>query len=251
MTSINHIPQQFYVEPLSIYFKIPKVLYKLFEDDKDTIDEVLDSILRFNGILPVYIDIVKNMAFVHLDQWKKISKYALMIQNEIIEKGFYDIVIKNNKKSVDTFIRLKYNTSLKNKNIQLIREWNRKSEAISLISKKLNRVLNNERENKIIIETLKSDLIYSNSTNIGKDEYILELKNQINLLNTKVSEITQELNDDKDEICILQANLKVQQEIFQEAQDIGEEKIRRQRKLIRKLKIKLSEICDPVYHDDV
>jgi hypothetical protein len=251
MTSVNHNPQQFYVEPLSIYFKIPKVLYKLFEDDKDTIEQCLDKILRISGMVPIYIDIVKNMAFIHLDQWKRVSPSMLMIQNEIIEKGFCDIVVKNNKKSVDTFIRLKYNTSLKNKNIQLIREWNRKSEAISLISNKLNGVLNNQRENKIIIETLKSDLIYSNSVNIGKDEYILELKHQINLLNTKVSDITQELHHDKDEICILQANLKIQQEIFQEAEDISEEKIKRQRKLIRKLKVKLSEICDPVYHDDV
>jgi len=211
----------------------------------------LDEILRFIGILPVYIDIVKNMAFVHQEQCKKISKSTLFIQNEIIEKGFYDIAVKLMKSQLITFIRLKYNTSLKNKNIQLIREWNRKSEATYLISKNLNSVLNNERENKIIIETLKSDLIHSNSTNIGKDEYILELKHQITLLNTKVSDITQELHNDKDEICILQANLKVQQEIFQEAEDIGEEKIRRQRKLIRKLKVKLSEICDPVYHDDV
>ena len=113
MTSVNHIPQQFYVEPLSIYFKIPKVLYKLFEDDEDTIEEGLDKILRISGMVPFYIDIVKNMAFIHLDQWKRVSPSMLMIQNEIIEKGFCDIVVKNNKKSVDTFIRLKYNNSLK------------------------------------------------------------------------------------------------------------------------------------------
>ena len=72
-----------------------------------------------------------------------------------------------------------------------------------------------------------------------KDEYILKLKHQIKLLNIKVSDITQELHHDKEEVCILQANLKVQQEIFQESEDINEEKIRRQCKLIHKLKLKL------------
>ena len=49
--------------------------------------------------------------------------------------------------------------------MQLIREWNRKSEAISLISKKLNDILDKQQENKIITETLKFDLLYSKSLN--------------------------------------------------------------------------------------
>ena len=240
MTSVNNFHPQIYIEPLSIYFKIPEKIYNLIEYDDDTIERVLDKLLRFNGMIPLYIDIVKkNMVFVHFDRWKQISPSSLAIQKEIIEHGFYNIDIKNNKKFVDTFISLKYNTSLKNKNIQLIREWNRKSEAISLISKKLNDNLDKQRENKIITETLKFDLLYSKSLNMEKDEYILKLKHQIKLLNIKVSDITQELHHDKEEVCILQANLKVQQEIFQESEDINEEKIRRQCKLIHKLKLKL------------
>ena len=48
MTSVNNFHPQIYIEPLSIYFKIPEKIYNLIEYDDDTIERVLDKLLRFN-----------------------------------------------------------------------------------------------------------------------------------------------------------------------------------------------------------